>query len=216
MWVVILVTFNGCSAGGKAQILLSTQKDYTLETIPELKAFATIDSVGLEWSLAKEKRTQGINIYRGVPMQGRQHFKLIGTVNRYATHYVDSDVKPNRRYLYTLTTFGSGSESKHGAIAEATTRGSIEGISYLNAYAVTRDVVKLLWKPHSDNSINGYIVQRSVNGGIWKSVVHIRGRLSPEYIDTSVRLGNRYEYRVIAKSYKGVNSAPSNVALVSL
>jgi fibronectin type 3 domain-containing protein len=213
----ILVLFSGCSnTTNRVQSKLIYDKDFTLETIPELKAFATIDSVGLEWSIAKDSRTQGINIYRGTPMQGKQRFTLIGTANRYATHYVDNSVKPNRTYLYTLTTFHRGKESQNGAIAEATTSGSIEGISYLNVYAVTDTVVKLLWKPHNDNSINGYKIERSTNGGVWKRVASLKGRLSPEYIDTQVSRGNRYEYRVIAKSYRGTLSAPSNVAMISL
>jgi fibronectin type 3 domain-containing protein len=77
-------------------------------------------------------------------------------------------------------------------------------------------VVKLLWRPHSSERVNAYIIERSVNGSAWKYVSQVEGQLMAEYIDTFVRAGNSYRYRIIAKSYDGIKSKASQVTRISL
>jgi len=191
--------------------------DPTLKTVEKVRSLPTQNSVGFEWKKIEDNRVHGINIYRGVPTAGAQSFKLIGSVdNRYATHFVDMNVKPNRTYLYTFTTFSLGKESKHGAVLKVQTRPPLNGVSFVKAYKVAPNVVKLLWSPHANQSINRYIIERSVNGGVWEYVMQVQGQLSAEYIDTFVHGGSRYRYRIIGKSYDNILTKTSQITSVSL
>jgi hypothetical protein len=212
-----LLILNGC---GGIKGLLIYKTDPTLKTITQVKALPMMSSVGFEWKKIEDNRVHGINIYRGSSTDrfgADQGFKRIGSVdNRYGTHFVDNHVKPNTTYLYTFTTFSLGQESKHGTILKVKTRPPFAGVSFVQAYKVAPSVVKLLWRPHSSERVNAYIIERSVNGSAWKYVSQVEGQLMAEYIDTFVRAGNSYRYRIIAKSYDGIKSKASQVTRISL
>jgi len=212
-----LFILNGC---GGIKGLLIYDTDPTLKKITQVKAFPMVSSVGFEWEKISDNRVHGINIYRGSPDNRfgiEQGFKRIGSIgNRYGTHFVDTHVRPNTDYLYTFTTFSFGRESKHGKILHVKTHPPFAGISFLQAYKEAPGVVKLLWRPHPNERINAYIIERSVNSGEWKYVAQVEGQLMAEYIDTFVRAGNTYAYRVIAKSYDGIKAKASQVTRISL
>ncbi len=210
--VTVLITFNGC---GAIKGLMVYDTDPTLTNIRHIKALPTMNSVGFEWEKITQKHIHGINIYRASPEESS--VKLIGTLgNRYATHFVDTHVKPNTPYLYTFTTFSLGRESKQSKLLRVKTRTTFDAVSFVKAYKEAAGAVKLLWKPHPNERINAYIIKRSVNGGAWKYVSQVEGHLMVEYIDTFVRRGNQYSYRIIAKSYDGIEAKASQVTHISL
>jgi len=210
--VTALISFNGCG-GIKGLMLYDT--DPMLKNITHIKALPMMNSVGFEWEKIKERRIHGINIYRASPDDSS--VKHIGTLgNRYATHFVDTHVKPNTPYLYTFSTFSFGKESTQSKLLRVRTLPTFAPVSFVKAYKEAFGVVKLLWKPHPSERINAYIIKRSVNGGEWKYVSQVQGQLMVEYIDTFVRTGNKYRYRIIAKSYDGIKATASQVTQISL
>ncbi len=213
--VLALIIFNGCG-GIKGLMIYDT--DPTLKTIKQVRTLPMMSSVGFEWEKIKDRRIHGINIYRKAPSnQGDQEFKRIGSIgNRYATHFVDTHVKPNTKYLYTFTTFALGKESKRSAILRVKTRPPFTAVSFVKAYKEAPGVVKLLWRPHPSQRVNAYIIERSVNGGEWKYVSQVEGQLMAEYIDTFVRTGNTFAYRIIAKSYDNIRAKASQATQISL
>ena len=99
---LFLLLLNNCGSGIKGLMIYNT--DPTLKTITEVRALPMQNSVGFEWKKIEDYRVHGVNIYRGTPMAGSQSFQRIGSVgNRYGTHFVDTHVKPNKKYLYTFT-----------------------------------------------------------------------------------------------------------------
>ncbi len=213
--VLALITFNGCG-GIKGLMIYDT--DPTLKSITQVRALPMMSSVGFEWKKIQDRRIHGINIYRKAPAdQEDQEFKRIGSIgNRYATHFVDTHVKPNTKYLYTFTTFALGKESKRSAVLRVKTRPTFAAVSFVKAYKEAPGVVKLLWRPHSSQRVNAYIIERSVNDGTWKYVSQVEGQLMAEYIDTFVRNGNTYAYRIIAKSYDAIRAKASQATQISL
>jgi len=210
--VLALIIFNGCG-GIKGLMIYDT--DSTLKSITQVRALPMMSSVGFEWEKIKDRRIHGINIYRKAPSD--QEFKRIGSIgNRYATHFVDTHVKPNTKYLYTFTTFALGKESKRSAILRVKTRPPFAAVSFVKAYKEAPGVVKLLWRPHPSQRVNAYIIERSVNGGEWKYVSQVEGQLMAEYIDTFVRTGNTFAYRIIAKSYDNIRAKASQATQISL
>ncbi len=216
LWVLALTTFNGCGGGIKGLMIYDT--DPTLKSITEAKAFPMMNSVGFEWEKIKDERIHGINIYRKtLSNQENQEFKRIGTIgNRYATHFVDTHVQPNTKYLYSFTTFALGKESKRSAPLRVKTHPTFAAVSFVKAYKEAPGVVKLLWRPHPSQRINAYIIERSVNDGEWKYVSQVEGQLMAEYIDTFVRYGNSYAYRITAKSYDNIQAEASQATQISL
>lgn len=212
--VLASLIFNGC---GGIKGLMTYRTDTSLQGIGQVNALATMNSVGFEWRKIENKKIQGINIYRGNAAGDKQSFKRIGTIgNRYATHFVDTHVKADTAYSYTFTTFSLGKESRQSEVLHVKTEPAFSAVSFVKAYKVAPSVVKLLWRPHSNLSVNAYIVQRSVNGGEWKFVSHVQGRLMAEYIDTFVRTGKTYGYRIIAQSYDKIQAKPSQVTQLTL
>jgi hypothetical protein len=210
--VLALLTFNGC---GGVKGLLIYDTDPTLKTVKNVRAFPMMSSVGFEWEKIRDNQIHGINIYRGSPSE--QGFKRIGSIgNRYATHFVDTHTRPDTKYQYTFTTFALGKESEQSAILRVKTRPPFTPVSFVKAYKEAPGVVKLLWRPHPSERVNAYIIERSVNNGKWKYVSQVEGQLMAEYIDTFVRNGNTYAYRIIAKSYDDIRAQASQATQISL
>ncbi len=214
LWVLSLISFNGC---GAVKGLMTYGTDPSLDTITQVHTLPRMNSVGFEWKKIEDHRIHGVNIYRGSASQDIQSFKRIGTVgNRYATHFVDTHVKADSTYRYAFSTFAFGKESRHSEPIEVKTLPAFSAVSFVKAYKVAPSVVKLLWKPHADSSINTYIVERSVDGAEWKYVSQVQGQLMAEYIDTFVRGGHTYSYRIIAQSYDKIHAYPSQPTKITL
>ncbi|GIT98264.1 fibronectin type III domain-containing protein [Sulfurovum sp. TSL1] len=214
LWALSLITFNGC---GAVKGLMTYGTDPSLETIEQVHALPRMNSVGFEWKKIDDHRIQGVNIYRSDVSQSSQSFQRIGTVgNPYATHFVDRHVKADSTYRYRFSTFAFGQESEHSEPIDVRTLPAFSAVSFVKAYRVAPSVVKLLWKPHADPSIDTYIVERSVDGSGWKFISQVQGQLMVEYIDTFVRSGHTYSYRIIAQSYDKIRAYPSEATKITL
>jgi fibronectin type 3 domain-containing protein len=199
--------------------LVTVGVDRSLPVIRQVNVLVEKSSVGFEWPAIKDPRAKGINVYRATASAGKkqQKFYKIATIDdRYATHFVDRSVKPNTRYLYTFTTYDLLHESPHGKIVRVQTPSAYSAVEFVKVYLRDPGVVKVLWKPHPNPRIAGYVIQRRPAGGEskWRHLATVPGRLMPEYIDSSPVRGYRYSYRVIARSSDGVLSMPSAPATI--
>ena len=211
LWTLLLLGFNGCGGIGG---FIVYDIDKTLSNIKITNMLPTINAIGFEWEKVKDYRIDGINIYKR-NVEGA--YERIGTVgNPYATHFVDTNLKPSTLYSYKFTTYSLGKESVASKAFNIKTDSTFEQIPFVKAYKIAHNAIKILWQPHPHPSIKGYAIERSVNGGGWKYVATVHGRLMVEYIDTFVRVGLMYNYRVIAQSYDGIKSIPSVVAQLAL
>ena len=194
--------------------------DYSLPKITGIKSLVDRNSVGFEWkSLAKYKNVTGVNIYRAIAKPGikQVYIKIDSIRNRFATHYVDRKIKPNTKYFYTFTTTSGFSESIYGDIVPIKTKPTHKAINFVEAKLVDRGVVKLLWFPSPDYSIIEYIIQRKrLEDKRWFYLDRVKGRLYPEFIDSTVKQGKIYMYRVFARDANEFISAPSRVLQVEV
>ncbi len=214
LWVLFLITFNGC---GGIKGLMTYGTDPTLTPLKEIHVLPSMNSVGFEWEKISDHRIHGVNIYRDNASEDTKSFKRIGTVgNRYATHFVDTHVKADSTYRYMFSTFALGKESKRSEPVEVRTLPPFSAVTFVKAYKVAPSVVKILWKPHDNPSISTYIIERSVNDGEWKFVSQVQGQLMVEYIDTFVTRGHTYRYRIIAQSYDKIRAYPSQPTQITL
>ncbi len=212
--LTIVLFVSGCN---RINGLLTIGTDKTLPTIQQVNVLVEKSSVGFEWPAIKDKRVKGINVYRAIPgdFKNQKFTRIASLGSRYATHYIDRTIKPNTKYMYTFTTFDLIHESPHGKIIRVKTSSAYKPVEFVKVYLRASGVVKVLWKPHPNPRISGYIIQRRLaKKKEWHYLASVSGRLMPEYIDASPAKGHRYAYRVIAKSSSGVLSMPSNEALI--
>lgn len=209
--ITISTLFSGCGTQG----VLAIGKDYTLPNISNVKHLVSNGSVGFEWSTITNSRVAGIKVYR--TLAGGKRYKRIATLDdRFSSHFVDSDVLPNRDYIYKFVTYSTFKESTTGYSVEVHTKDAYEPISFTKAYMLESGVVKVLWKLHPRSEIVGYIIERKIDGGSWKYLARVSDRLMPEYVDRSAAIGYSYSYRVIAVSGNGAKSLPSTPSHITV
>jgi fibronectin type 3 domain-containing protein len=193
--------------------------DISLPTIKGVKKVVDESSVGFEWpSLAKFSNVGGINVYRAKAKPGinQTYVKIASIPNRFATHFVDTTIEPNTNYFYTFTTFSGLNESSHGQIIAVKTKPKYKAVKLVSAEVVGKDTVKVLWVPHSNVRIYKYILQRSKDNSKFFYLDTIKGRLYPEFIDTTAKRGHKYSYRIVALDAYGKASEVSQIVSVEV
>ena len=209
---ILLISLTGCSTNS---LLTNEQLDPSLPKLNEVKAIPSNTSVAFEWKSLAKKGITGLNIYRTdtnkyVNSQSKQLIK-IGTVrSRFETHYVDTKLRQGSNYTYTFTTVKNGFESAHGKVINVKTLAAFEPVTFFQGFQKTQNTIKLIWRPHPNQKVSWYKVERSINSGEWKWVGTVKERMMAEYIDNSIIPGNRYTYRVIAIGYEHSYSKRSN------
>lgn len=184
--------------------------DLSLPKVTAIKSVVDRSGIGFEWgSLDNYRNVQGVNIYRAVAKKGinQTYIKIDSVGSRFATHYVDTTVKPGVKYFYTFTTFAGLSEGAHGDIVAIKSKPPYKAVKFISATLVDRGVVKLLWVPNSEPTITEYIIQRKCNrDNKWHYLEKVKGRLYPEYIDTRAERGFICSYRIFAQDALGLTS----------
>jgi len=212
--LALIILLSGCSTEG----ILAIGTDKTLPKITRVKYIVSKSSVGFEWQAIKDSRIKGIKVYRAIPQHTKdQRYAKIATIDdRYATHFVDRDIKPSQTYLYTFTTYSLIKESLPGTVIKVHTREPLEPVGFIKTYNRDKGVVKILWNPHPSAEVSEYIIERKVSGGKWKYLALVRGRLMPEYIDKSAAIGYTYSYRVVARNSNSVRALPSKASVIKV
>jgi fibronectin type 3 domain-containing protein len=202
--------FSGCIPDmGSMTGMTAVVTDPSLPTIRGIRTIVDKTGVGFEWQPVRDKRVEGIEIYRADLDGGTKKYVKIATLaNRFATHYVDTTVQANRNYAYTFKTFGILFGSVQGEVIRVKTLPPLSAVGFVQVFQPAPGIVKILWSPHPDARIHDYLIERRLKGREWKYLATVRGRLSPEYIDKSPAKGRRYDYRVIARTADGIRALP--------
>ena len=103
-------------------------------------------------------------------------------------------------------------KSGRGEVLSVYTHKLIDSVTYAQVLGNLPGRAKILWKPHSDQRVASYLIERhEVGAKDWKRIAEIKGRLSVEFIDAGVKPDQEYEYRIFVKTTEGVVSTPSAV-----
>ena len=170
-------------------------------------------SVAFEWKPITDPRVNGIFVYRNDPdssdMQLRRHETI---TSRFATHYVDTDVEPNTNYRYFFTAFSDKAQGDKSGFISVKTLPVIPSVSWIQSIQDMPRSVKIIWRPHTDQRVSGYILERkSLDDSDFKKIATINGRLTAEYIDGNLDDGQVYRYRLRAVTYDNIVSTPSMI-----
>jgi len=97
-------------------------------------------------------------------------------------------------------------------VAKTATLGSIDSVSFINAISDLPARIKIIWRPHSVENVEYYIIERNeYKSTSWDEVGKVKGRLNAEYIDKDIKDNYAYRYRIKVKTFDGVVSKPSDM-----
>ena len=208
---VSILTFSGCvSSTPKPKAVV----DSTLPviTLTEHGLFTDMKAVGFEWaSIMSDSRVEGIYIYKkelDSKEQSNAFYKSIE--NRFVTHYLDEDVKPNTEYSYVFKTYSKDAESAPSLEVLAKTLPVLESVSWIHVLQDMPRSAKIIWRPHTNQIVQDYIIERkTLADDKWKELDVIKGRLNAEYIDMDLKDSHVYKYRIRSVTYNDITSRPS-------
>ncbi|MGM0518317.1 MAG: fibronectin type III domain-containing protein [Campylobacterota bacterium] len=190
--------------------------DDTIKKVDEnsVKTISDITSIAFEWKKVDDPRVVGYNFYRANMHKDGRKLRLIETLdNRYTTHFVDTKLEPNTKYIYQMSAKArNGMESKSTKAKVVKTSPRALPVSFVQGISDLPNRIKIVWRPHPDLRVAYYDVQKlNVKSNKWKTLKTIEGRLNSEYIDTNLGDNKTFKYRVIAYTFEDIETQPSKI-----
>jgi len=210
---------------GRPSPLVVAKDLIPLPTAPEarlLTAEPTAAGVRLVWEAPAGEREHTFNVYRSAPGVAWPDSPL-NAAPLAITAYLDSLVEIGRTYAYTVRVSLAPDmpyrESKASNVFELVAEDRFAPDPPDGLIVVQEGVgVRLFWNPNSERDLAGYRIYRSREGeDSWHAVGPDRID-TPSFLDTDVRVGERWTYRVTAvdRADRTNESAPSAVVDVEL
>lgn len=206
---LLAIAISGCVSPNTP-----TQTNPNLPTIQSLKTISDMTEIGFEWTPATASNVAGYYLYRSNPNENNGKMKVVADIkDRFASHYVDSNLAPETTYAYEMRTYDANKQiSNPGVVISAGTTPLMESVPFVRALTNLPERVKLIWRPHPDSRVASYIVEKAdISKENWRKVAEVKGRLNAEYIDDDVKSGRSYKYRVFVKTSSGTISKPSAI-----
>jgi len=214
--IVSLVLFSGC--GGitpkpKEEVVVDTT--LPVITLTKRGIITDMNSVAFEWkSIKNDARVEGIYVYKRSPEdENQKELKYYDTIkNRFKTHYVDNNVKPDTRYTYAFKAFSKDAEAKQSQSFDLNTLPVLQSVAWIHSISGMPRSTKIIWRPHSNQRVASYIIERKkLDDKEWNKLVELKGRLHAEYIDEDLDDNQVYMYRVKVKTFDNIISTPSEI-----
>lgn len=214
--IALILLVSGCAYKDKLVKIEKPKIDETLEVVDSssIRSISDVNAVAFEWRKVDDPRVVGYNFYRANLQEDGAKLKLVDTIeNRYTTHYVDTKLKANTRYVYKISSATKGDfESKTTNDYIVTTLPRIEAVSFIQAISNLPRQIKIVWRPHTNERIESYKIERSSPAtSKWKELDTIDGRLQAEYIDLDLDDNVVYNYRVIGITFDDLETLPSEI-----
>ena len=204
---------TGCSTKTPVLNNKAPQVRQDLPVVDSIRGISSMTTVGLEWRMVPDLRVEGYRIYRKDPDAKTMKLKQVAEIkDRYSSHFVDTGLKPGSTYVYQMATFDeNGNVSPQSSPVQVRTMPMIHSVSFVRAITDLPNRIKIIWRPHQDFRVVGYIVERASvsHPEKWEKEATIKHRLSAEYIDKTLGDGEVYMYRVRCKLCNGEITDPS-------
>lgn len=214
----LIVLFSGCTALNNLNTPVKPKIDETIEVVSDdsIKSISDITSIAFEWQKVEDPRVTGYNFYRANMLTEGRTLKLVKSINnRYATHFVDTNLEPNTKYIYQISSkVENGVESKTTNAYVAQTLPRIATIGFVQALSDLPNRIKIVWRPHEDRRVEYYKVEKfNLTLNKWLDLATVKGRLQVEYIDDGLNNSETCKYRVTAYTFNDVSSLPSEAVI---
>ncbi len=212
----LILLISGCSYKDNLTKVKVPKVDQTLEVVDSssIRTISDINAIAFEWRKVDDPRVVGYNFYRANMKKDGSKLTLIDTIeNKYTTHYVDEDLEPNTKYVYKISSATESEvESRTTNNYAVSTLPRMEGVSFIQAISNLPRQIKIVWRPHSNERINSYIIQRSnPQTAKWEEIDTVEGRLQAEYIDKDLDDNVIYNYRIVAVTFDNISSLSSEI-----
>ncbi|WP_373070425.1 fibronectin type III domain-containing protein [Sulfurimonas sp.] len=212
--VLILLTLSGCGAKPKPKEEAVIDPTLPKVSLTKNATKSGMKSIALEWKQIKDKRVEGIYIYReSIDENLSSEDSYFDTINtRFATHYLDNNVKPEHRYNYFFVTYSKDAQGERSEVYQTATKPILNSVTWVYAASSMPRSTKIIWRPHTNEIVKAYEIQRrALDEEKWKVVARVQGRLSAEYIDEGLKDNHTYLYNVRAITYNGITSKQSEI-----
>lgn len=214
----LILLLSGCNNLNNLNTPTTPKIDDSIQMVNKesIKSISDITSIAFEWQKVDDPNVIGYNFYRANMHKDGRTLKLVKSLNnRYATHYVDTNLEPDTKYVYQVSARSANNmESKSTDAYMAQTLPKINPVSFVQALSDLPNRIKLLWRPHSDKRIEYYKIQKfNVTLNEWMTLTTIEGRLQAEYIDTDLDNLETCKYRIIAYTFDDIESNPSEAVV---
>ena len=209
IFLSILLIITGCVNPNKP----APKSNPNLPVVKDFKAYPDRNAIALFWTPIPSM--SGYYIQRFNPTTKK--WEQITTINDpYKSIYVDTNLKPNHLYKYRIATFDKNHIPSLAKEISQKTLNKLSPVIILEAKALNGHKIKLIFRPHRNERVKEYIIERFNNKNAkWETIAKLYPRLNVEYIDNNLKEGTLYQYRVIAKSFDNITSIPSKIIKVS-
>lgn len=202
-----LVFFSACSS---SNLNFGSTPSINPNITPpsNIRTLSDVNTIAFEWNLIQNPEIAGYYIYRKKPSE--QSFSKIATLDsRFITHYADNKLESNTEYFYQFASFDAQKNISQFSAPISVKTQFIEAINYIEAISNYPRKVKIIWNPHQDTRVIGYVIEKKKTNGQWSELANINSRLLVEYLDTGLEDNTSYEYRVFAYNANKTYSLPS-------
>ncbi len=184
-----------------------------LPTIQNFKAYPDRNAMALYWSTIPTM--SGYYIQRYNPKDKK--WEQIATIkDPYTSIYVDTNLKPGFVYKYKIATFNKKGIPSLAKETIQSTMPKLSSVIILEAKPIAKGKIKLIFRPHPNERVNKYIIKRfDDEEAKWEKIATLSPRLNVEYIDSNLKDGKIYKYKIFAESFDDIKSLPSKTAVVS-
>ena len=184
-----------------------------LPSVKKFSAYPDRNAIALKWSPVK-----GMSGYYIQKFDNKTHkWNMLVTIkNPYKTLYVDTYLKPSTLYKYRIAAFNSKQVPSLAKEISQKTLPSVAPVIPLEVKPLQKGMVKIIFRPHPNERVEGYIVQRFNDKSTkWEELTNLTPRYNVEFIDKDLKDGKIYKYRIIAYTFDGLKSPVSQTIKVS-
>jgi len=212
-----LLVLSGCGgATPKPVDEIVIDKTLPIVKLTQSGTFVDMNAIAFEWSSFDDERVKGIYIYKQtMSKEGSElaHYKTID--NRFTTHYLDRNIKPDTAYTYSFKTFSEEAESPMSEMKVLNSLPVLQSVVWIQSIQNMPRTAKIIWRPHSNEKVKSYIIERrTLEEEKWSRIATVDGRLNAEYIDVELKDEYVYKYRIRVLTFDDITSTPSEIVQV--
>ena len=206
-----LILITGCANLTPTKTPLKSNPN--LPTVKEFKAYPDRNAIALFWSPVPSMNGYYIQRY---DIKNKKWIEITTIKNPFKSIYVDTNLKPAHIYKYKIATFDKNGIPSLAKEVTSSTLPPLSPVIPLEAKPLTKGKIKLIFRPHPNERVEEYIIERfNDQKAKWEELDTLKPRLNVEYIDSGLKDGKIYKYRIFAKSFDGIKSLPSKTIVVS-
>ncbi|MEA1956639.1 MAG: hypothetical protein U9N02_09150 [Campylobacterota bacterium] len=220
-YTVSILILSGCGASStsatpnsNSEGVTSAKEDILDPTLPKIELTkngvkTSMKTIAFEYKNILDARVSGVYVFRSSSDEkSSNHYDTIE--NRFATHYIDKNVKPGHNYTYYFKTFSDTHESILSDGISVSSLPVLDSVSWIHSVEGMPRTAKIIWRPHTNKKVIRYIIERkTLEKDEWEVLAKVDGRLSAEYINEDLKDNYIYTYRVRVETYDDIISAPS-------